>query len=194
VPNTTTLGFEYFKRYFYPQAQKDAIIVDERFNAGGQLADYYINALRKPFIAMWAMRYGEDLKTPQASIQGPKVMIIDETAGSGGDLLPWMFRKLQLGTLVGRRTWGGLVGILGFPVLMDGGGVTAPNLAIWTEDGWVVENEGVPPDIEVEQTPALVIAGHDPQLEKAIEVVLKQLEANPPKKLVRPPYPVRVRR
>jgi tricorn protease len=194
VPNTTTLGFEYFKRYFYPQAQKDAIIVDERFNAGGQLADYYINALRKPFIAMWAMRYGEDLKTPQASIQGPKVMIIDETAGSGGDLLPWMFRKLQLGTLVGRRTWGGLVGILGFPVLMDGGGVTAPNLAIWTEDGWVVENEGVPPDIEVEQTPALVIAGHDPQLEEAIKVVLKQLEANPPKKLVRPPYPVRVRR
>ena len=81
-------------------------------------------------------------------------MIIDETAGSGGDLLPWMFRKFGLGTLVGRRTWGGLVGILGFPVLMDGGRVTAPDLAFFTEDGWVVENEGVPPDIEVEQWPA----------------------------------------
>ncbi len=105
------------------------------------------------------MRYGEDLKTPAASIQGPKVMIIDETAGSGGDLLPWMFKKFGLGPLVGQRTWGGLVGTLGFPVLMDGGSITAPNLAIWTpEDGWTVENEGVAPDIEVEQTPADVIA------------------------------------
>jgi tricorn protease len=97
-------------------------------------------------------------------------MIIDETAGSGGDLLPWMFRKFKLGPLVGQRTWGGLVGTLGFPTLMDGGAITAPNLAIWTADeGWVVENEGVPPDIEVEQTPADVMAGRDPQLEKAIE-------------------------
>jgi tricorn protease len=193
VPNTSSLGFTYFKRYFYPQAQKDAIIIDERHNGGGQVADYYIDTLRKPFISMWATRYGADLKTPQASIQGPKVMIIDETAGSGGDLLPWMFRKLKLGTLVGRRTWGGLVGILGFPVLMDGGRITAPNLAIWTEDGWVVENEGVPPDVEVEQLPADVIAGRDPQLEKAIEVAMKQLQANPPAKPQRPPYPVRVR-
>ena len=122
------------------------------------------------------------------SIQGPKVMIIDETAGSGGDLLPWMFRKFKLGPIVGKRTWGGLVGILGFPVLMDGGGVTAPNLAIWTEDGWVVENEGVPPDIEVEQTPADVIAGRDPQLEKAIELALDALKKNPPKTPARPPY------
>ncbi len=109
-------------------------------------------------------------------------MLIDETAGSGGDLLPWMFRKAGLGPLIGRRTWGGLVGILGFPVLMDGGYVTAPNLGIWTEDGFVVENVGVPPDIEVEQLPALVEAGRDPQLEKAIEVVLEALEANPPVK------------
>jgi tricorn protease len=139
------------------------------------------------------MRYGQDLKTPMASIQGPKVMLIDETAGSGGDLLPWMFRKLQMGTLVGRRTWGGLVGILGFPTLMDGGTVTAPNLAIWSPDGgWVVENEGVPPDIEVEQTPADVIAGRDPQLDRAIEVALKQLEANPQPTPKRPPYPVKV--
>ena len=121
-------------------------------------------------------------------------MIIDETAGSGGDLLPWMFRNLELGQLVGKRTWGGLVGTLGFPVLMDGGGITAPNLAIWTEEGFVVENVGVPPDIEVEQWPAEVIAGHDPQLEKAIEVALAELEANPPHRFVKPPYPVRVRR
>ncbi len=191
VPNTSTLGHAYFKRYFYPQADKDAIIVDERFNGGGQVADYYIDHLRKPFVSYWAMRYGADLKTPGAAIQGPKVMIIDETAGSGGDLLPWMFRKFKIGPLVGQRTWGGLVGILGFPVLMDGGNITAPNLAIWTEEGWVVENEGVPPDIEVEQTPAAVIAGHDPQLERAIQVVMEELKKNPPKELKRPPYPVR---
>ncbi|MCH8287398.1 peptidase S41, partial [candidate division KSB1 bacterium] len=139
-------------------------------------------------------RYGADLRTPTASIQGPKVMIIDETAGSGGDLLPWMFRKFELGTLVGKRTWGGLVGTLGFPVLMDGGSVTAPNVAIWTEDGWLVENVGVPPDIEVDQLPAEVIAGHDQQLEKAIEVIMQDLEDNPPVKLKRPPYPVRIKK
>ena len=122
-------------------------------------------------------------------------MIIDETAGSGGDLLPWMFRKYKLGPLVGKRTWGGLVGILGYPVLMDGGGVTAPNLAFWTpEEGFGVENVGVPPDVEIEQAPADVIAGKDPQLEKAIEIVLKELEKNPPPRRKRPPYPVRVRK
>jgi tricorn protease len=194
VPNTTGAGHTYFKRYFYPQAHKEAIIVDERFNGGGQIADYYIDLLRRPFGAYWAMRYGEDLKTPTASIQGPKVMIIDETAGSGGDMLPWMWRKFGLGKLVGKRTWGGLVGTLGFPVLMDGGGVTAPNLAIWVPDGgWVVENEGVPPDIEVEQTPADVINGRDPQLERAIQVVMEELKKSPPPKDKRPPYPVRVR-
>jgi tricorn protease len=119
-------------------------------------------------------------------------MLIDETAGSGGDLLPWMFHKFNLGKLIGKRTWGGLVGILGFPVLMDGGFVTAPNLAIWTpEGGWVVENIGVPPDIEVEQTPAEVIAGRDPQLEKAIQVVMDELKKNPAPQPKRPPYPVK---
>ncbi len=180
LPNTTTLGHTYFKRYFFPQVAKDAIIVDERFNGGGQIADYYIDILMRPYISHWHMRYGQDMKTPQGSIQGPKVMLIDETAGSGGDLLPYMFRKFDLGTLIGKATWGGLVGMLGYPELMDGGSVTAPNVAIWDEDGWVVENVGVPPDIEVEQTPAAVIAGHDPQLEKAIEVILEKLEANPP--------------
>ncbi|MGH9311599.1 MAG: S41 family peptidase [Vicinamibacterales bacterium] len=192
VPNTAALGHTYFKRYFYPQAHKDAVIVDERFNGGGSVADYYIDIMRRPLISYWAMRYGDDLKTPTASIQGPKAMIIDETAGSGGDLLPWMFHKFGMGPLIGQRTWGGLVGILGFPVLMDGGGITAPNLAIWTpEDGWVVENEGVAPDIEVEQTPADVIAGRDPQLEKAIAVVMDELKKNPAPKPKRPPYPVK---
>ncbi|MCG6928887.1 MAG: PDZ domain-containing protein [Acidobacteria bacterium] len=190
VPNTAGMGHTYFKRYFFPQAHREAIIVDERYNAGGSVADYYIDILRRPVISYWATRYGADFKTPIAGIHGPKVMIIDETAGSGGDLLPWMFRKFELGTLVGRRTWGGLVGVLGFPVLMDGGIVTAPNLAIWTpEEGFTVENEGVPPDVEVEQTPKDVIAGRDPQLEKAIEIVMEQIGPEPRADPERPPYP-----
>ncbi len=193
VPNTAGLGFEYFKRYFFPQANKKAIIIDERFNGGGQLADYYIDILQRPYQAHWNMRYGKDLKTPSASIQGPKVMIIDETAGSGGDMLPWMFHKFNVGTIVGKRTWGGLVGVLGFPEFIDGGSVTAPNVAIWTKDGFVVENTGVPPDIEVEQTPSEVIKGNDPQLQKAIEVALKELEKHPQEDPKRPPFPKRVR-
>ncbi|MGV3518329.1 S41 family peptidase [Luteitalea sp.] len=191
VPNTAGLGHEYFKRYFYPQTGRDAVIVDERFNGGGQVADYYIDLLRRPLVSYWATRHGEPIRTPSAAILGPKVMITDETAGSGGDLLPWMFRKFGLGPIVGKRTWGGLVGILGYPVLMDGGTVTAPNLAIYTEDGWVVENEGVPPDIEVEQTPADVIAGKDPQLERAIQVALEALAASPARVPQRPKDPVR---
>jgi len=194
VPNTAGEGHEYFKRYFFPQADRKAIIIDERFNGGGLIADYYIDILRKPYQSHWNMRYGIDLKTPSASIQGPKVMIIDETAGSGGDMLPWMFRKFEVGTLVGKRTWGGLVGTVGFPELMDGGSVTAPNLAIWTKDGFIVENVGIAPDIEVEQWPADVIRGRDPQLEKAIEVAMKELEKNPQVEPQRPPYPVRVRK
>ncbi len=193
VPNTAGQGHEYFKRYFFPQADKKAIIVDERFNGGGLIADYYIDILMRPYQSHWNMRYTNDLKTPSASIQGPKVMLINELAGSGGDMLPWMFRKFNVGTLVGKRTWGGLVGTLGFPVLMDGGYVTAPNVAIWTEDGFIVENVGVPPDVEVEQTPSELIKGKDPQLEKAIEIIMKELEENPPKEYKRPEYPVRVR-
>ncbi|HSA95901.1 MAG TPA: PDZ domain-containing protein [Acidobacteriota bacterium] len=195
VPNTSTLGFIYFKRYFFPQADKEAIIVDERFNGGGSVADYYLDWLRKPVSAYWAMRYGADLKTPSASIQGPKVMIINETAGSGGDFLPYMWRKFGMGKLVGTATWGGLVGTLGFPVLMDGGSVTAPNLAFWdVGEGFGIENVGIPPDIEVEQTPKDVIAGHDPQLEAAIKVVMDELKRNPPAKPTRPPYPIRVKK
>ncbi len=191
VPNTTLQGHEYFKRYFFPQADKKAIIIDERFNGGGLVADYYIDILMRPYQAHWNMRYGMDMKTPNASIQGPRVMLINETAGSGGDMLPWMFRKFNVGTLIGKTTWGGLVGTMGFPELMDGGWVTAPNLAIWTEEGFIVENVGVSPDIEVEMWPKDVIEGRDPQLLKAIEVIMKELEKNPPKEYVRPPYPIR---
>ena len=195
VPNTSTMGLIYFKRYFFPQADKEAIIVDERFNGGGSVADYYLDWLRKPVSSYWAMRYGADLKMPSASIQGPKVMIINETAGSGGDLLPYMWRKFGMGKLVGTRTWGGLVGTLGFPPLMDGGIVTAPNLAFWdVGEGFGIENVGIPPDIEVEQTPSEVIAGRDPQLEAAIKVVLDELKANPPAQPKRPPYPIRVKK
>ncbi|MEO5932250.1 MAG: PDZ domain-containing protein, partial [Duganella sp.] len=194
VPNTASLGHTYFKRYFFPQADKDAVIIDERFNGGGSVADYYLEILQKKEIAWWTMRYGADMKTPSASIQGPRAMLIDETAGSGGDLLPWMFRKNQMGPLIGKRTWGGLVGVLGFPVLLDGGTITAPNLAFWTRDGgWGVENEGVAPDIEVDQTPADVIAGRDPQLEKAIEVIKAELAKNPPARPPRPAFPVKAR-
>jgi len=189
VPNTANAGHEYFKRYFFPQATKKAIIIDERYNGGGYLADYYIDILKRPEQAYWNFRYGKDLKSPSASIQGPKVMITDETAASGGDYLPWMFRKFKLGTIVGKRTWGGLVGVLGYPEFIDGGVVTAPNVAFYSENGFRIENEGVAPDIEVEQWPELVIKGHDPQLEKAIEIAVKGLEENPPKKMVRPAYP-----
>ncbi|MEM1092185.1 MAG: PDZ domain-containing protein, partial [Pseudomonadota bacterium] len=194
VPNTAGAGHEYFKRYFYPQSHKAGMIIDERYNGGGLFADYYIDILSRPFAAWWAMRYGDDLVSPRGAVYGPKVMIADENAGSGGDLLPWMFKKYELGPVVGTRTWGGLVGILGFPPLMDGGGITAPNLAIWNEDGWIVENVGVAPDVEVVQWPSEINAGRDPQLEKAIELALAALKDRAYTKPTRPPFPTRAAR
>ena len=117
-------------------------------------------------------------------------MIINEFAGSGGDAMPWYFRRSGVGKLVGKRTWGGLVGIGGFPDLMDGGRVTAPNAAIWNPNGqFDVENHGVTPDIEVEMDPELVREGHDPQLEKAVEVIMAELAKNPQPQPTRPDYP-----
>jgi tricorn protease len=194
VPNTAGAGYTSFRRYFFPQSYKDAVILDERHNSGGSVADYYIDVLQRNLISWWTFRYGAEMKTPSASIQGPKVMLADATAGSGGDLLPWMFKKFKVGPVIGTRTWGGLIGILGFPELMDGGGITAPNIAFRDpEKGWTVENEGVPPDIEVEDTPADLIAGKDPQLERAIQVVLQELKKNPPREYPRPPIPDKTR-
>ena len=193
VPNTAGAGHTYFKRYFFPQVNKKAVIIDERFNGGGQLADYYIDHLRRPYVSSWNFRYGDELHAPSASIQGPKVMLIDENAGSGGDYLPYLFRRFKLGKLIGKRTWGGLVGVLGFPEFIDGGSVTAPNVAYYNEDGFRIENEGVAPDIEVEQWPKAVMQGKDPQLEKAIEVVLEELKNNPTSYPARPAYPVKTR-
>ena len=194
VPNTAHMGYTYFKRYFYPQCDREAIILDERFNGGGSFADYYLNTLNQPYLCSWTTRYGEPYKSPSASIQGPKVLLINEYAGSGGDLLPFAFRKLGIGPLIGKRTWGGLVGVLGFPILIDGGFTSAPNLAVWTpEDGYFIENEGIAPDpgMEVEQDPAAVVRGEDPQLEKAIEVIMQQLPKEPPAPRTPPPFPKR---
>jgi tricorn protease len=135
----------------------------------------------------FTQRDGEPATSPIAGIYGPKVMIINESAGSGGDALPYMFHLRRLGPLVGKRTWGGLVGTLGFPSTIDGGGITAPNLAFYDLSGrWAVENEGVSPDIEVEYTPAEVIKGHDPQLERAVQEAMRLLEQNPVRKVPRP--------
>ncbi|WP_053002443.1 S41 family peptidase [Kordia jejudonensis] len=194
VPNTSVEGHEYFKRYFFPQTNKKAVIIDERFNGGGLLADYYLDILKRSKLSGWNFRYGNDIRTPSASIDGPKVMLVNEAAGSGGDYLPWAFKKQNMGTIVGKRTWGGLVGILGYPEFIDGGAVTAPNIAFWDENGYSVENEGVAPDIEVDQLPKLVIQGRDPQLEKAIEIALKQLKENQKVYPKRPEYPIRVRK
>jgi tricorn protease len=193
VPDTAVAGHASFKRYFFPQTHKEALILDDRNNGGGFVADYYIDTLRKQPVIRWATRYGKDLRTPRATIDGPKVMIINEGAGSGGDLLPWMFRKFQLGPIVGTRTWGGLVGNLEIHTLMDGGTITAPNIAGWTsQDGWVIENEGVPPDIEIEDSPQAMLAGRDPQLEKAIELALEALKKSARPEPTHPAYPNRM--
>jgi tricorn protease len=194
VPNTGAGGWDAFKRYFFPQADAEAIIVDERFNGGGQLADYVIDLLDREYASSWAFRYGEDLHVPQAAVLGPKVMLVNEWAGSGGDYMPWLFRQRDLGTLIGKRTWGGLVGILETPLTLDGASWTAPNLGFWTEDeGFGIENEGIPPDIDVEQWPAEVAAGGDPQLERAIALILQQLEQGSVADPERPPFPTRSR-
>ncbi len=191
LPNTAGVGFSNFNRYYFAQVGKEAAILDERFNGGGQLADYIIDHLRRPAQSRVASREGEDYTEPTESIYGPKVMIINAFAGSGGDAMPWYFRKAGIGPLVGTKTWGGLVGIGGYPQLMDGGFVTAPRWAIYGLKGeWEVENHGIAPDVEVEQDPKLVRQGHDPQLEKSVEVILELLKKNPPAKYPRPPYPV----
>ena len=190
VPNTAGAGYTSFNRYFFSQVGKDAAIIDERFNEGGQLADYIIDYLGRPLRSKVVTREGHDWSSPSEAIYGPKVMIINEMSGSGGDALPWYFRKAGLGPLIGKRTWGGLVGIGGYPELIDGGRVTAPRAAIYGLNGeWEVENHGIQPDVEVDLEPAAWRQGHDAQLEKAIEVVMQQLKEHPLPQIKRPPYP-----
>jgi tricorn protease len=190
VPNTAGAGYTSFNRYFFSQVGKEGAIIDERFNEGGQLADYIIDYLRRPLMSKVVAREGHDWSSPSEAIYGPKVMIINEMSGSGGDALPWYFRKAGIGPLIGKRTWGGLVGIGGYPELLDGGFVTAPRAAIYGLNGeWEVENHGVAPDVDVDLDPAAFRQGHDAQLEKAIEVVLQQMKEHPPQQHPRPAYP-----
>jgi len=187
LPNTAGPGYTYFTRYYYAQQDKEGAIIDERYNHGGQVADYIVNELERKLMGYFVQRDGQPATSPIAGIYGPKVMLINESAGSGGDALPYMFHQRKIGPMVGTRTWGGLVGTLGVPSLIDGPGITAPILAFYDLSGkWAVENEGVPPDVEVEYTPAAVINGHDPQLERAVQEALKLLEQNPVRKVPRP--------
>jgi tricorn protease len=192
LPDTYAGGYTNFNRYYFAQVGKDAAIIDERYNEGGDVADYIIEYLRRPLLSYWSLREGSDITTPIEAIFGPKVMIINEMAGSGGDAMPWMFRKTGIGPLVGKRTWGGLVGHYTNPGdLMDGGFTGTPNLAFYTPNGtWDVENHGVAPDVDVEYDPKSVREGHDPQLEKAVAVVLDLLQRSPPPPPPHhPPYP-----
>ena len=190
MPDTAEAGLTSFNRYYFSQTDKSGVIIDERYNGGGQVADYVIEVLNRPLLGWVAPRYGAIMRSPGASILGPKVMIINEMAGSGGDMMPWMFRYTKAGVLVGERTWGGLIGVGRYPVLMDGGTVTAPQMRLFSPTGeWIAENTGVAPDAEVDLDPASVRGGHDPQLERAISIALEQLRKNPPPKPVQPPYP-----
>jgi tricorn protease len=192
LPDTNIRGWVNFNRYYFGQVGKQGVVIDERFNHGGQIADYIIDKLNRRPEMVNATRQGAEAVEPAGAIFGPRVMIINQMSGSGGDALPWLFRKESLGTLVGMRTWGGLVGIGGYPDLIDGGTITAPRWALYgTHGAWEVENEGIPPDVEVDQDPALVRAGHDPQLEAAVQVALDELARHPPHAFVRPAYPDR---
>jgi len=190
LPDTAEGGFTNFNRYYFAQVGKEGAVIDERFNGGGLIADYIIDYMRRPLMGYFASRDGADYITPVGSIYGPKVMIINEYAGSGGDMMPWLFRAAGIGPLVGTRTWGGLVGMAGAAMLMDGGMTGAPQSGFWNPNGtWDVENHGVDPDIEVDLDPAAVKAGRDPQLEKAVEVAMDLLAKNPPPKHKKPAYP-----
>ena len=190
MPDTGQGGLTSFTRYYFAQTDRQGAIIDERFNSGGQVADYVINVLDRPLQGWWSPRYGAIYRTPAAAILGPKVMIINEMAGSGGDMMPWMFRHTRIGTLVGKRTWGGLVGIGAYPPLMDGGTVTSPDFGFFNPEGqWDVENKGTPPDVEIEMDPKSVHEGHDPQLEKAVQVAMEQLKQHPVPQPQHPAFP-----
>ena len=197
LPNTGNGGFNNFNRYYFSQKNKKGAIIDERFNQGGFAADYIVDLLNRELMGYFNNPVGD--KQPQtspiAALYGPKVMIINEMAGSGGDYLPYMFKKKKIGPLVGMRTWGGLVGIWDVPPLVDGGFITAPRGGFFNTEGeWDIENVGVSPDIEMDQDAKAVYEGGDPQLEKAIETALDLLKTNAIELKQQPPDPVRARK
>ena len=190
IPNTAGAGFDSFNRYFFAQTDKKAVVIDERYNQGGDIADYVIDVLKRKPMLNYESRQGVAVTEPSGAIFGPKAMLINQNAGSGGDAMPWLFRQAELGPLVGTRTWGGLVGIGGFPPLLDGGSVTAPRTALYGLTGkFDVENIGVSPDVEVEEDPKSAAAGHDPQLEKAVAIVMEELAKHPVPVFAKPAYP-----
>ena len=191
LPDTAVGGFTNFNRYYFPQNIKQGAVIDERFNGGGWIADYIVDWLNRSLLMAAMTREGKDDYFPQV-IFGPKVMLINEYAGSGGDALPWMFKRLGIGPLIGTRTWGGLIGIGGYPPLIDGGAITAPRFGLFNPQTgeFDVENKGVKPDIEVELDPALWRQGHDPQLEKGVSEALTELKKHPVPPVKRPKYPL----
>jgi tricorn protease len=191
LPNTAGAGYTFFNRMFFAQVDKEAMIIDERSNSGGQAANYITDVLSRAHLSGWKDRDGAPYATPAGAMHGPKVMLIDQDAGSGGDYLPYSFRTLGIGKLIGTRTWGGLIGIATNPGLMDGGWMTVPFFRFFdTNNKWTVENEGVAPDIEVKLDPIATNKGRDTQLEAAIGEILSQLEGfESPVSLQAPPLP-----
>jgi len=190
MPNTGGSGYTNFNRFFYSQLDKQALVLDERWNEGGFIADYVIDVLKRLPLSGAIERDGKAIHDPVGAIFGPKVMLINQNSGSGGDAMPWYFRKAAVGKLVGTRTWGGLVGIGGYPSLLDGGYVMAPRYAIYGLKGeWEVENHGIIPDVPVEELPRDVADGHDKQLETGVQMVLDELKANPIQAIPIPTYP-----
>ena len=192
VTNTGNEGYDGFVRQYLAQAGKSGVIIDERNNGGGQVADYIIDALRRIPLVQMAPRYGENFPLPMDAIYGPRTMMVNEHAGSGGDILPYMFKKYGVGKLVGKRTWGGTIGSGPVPQLIDGGTINVPHFPIADPDGlWGMEGEGVQPDVVVDLDPKAFAAGRDTQLEAAIKLTLEELKAHPPKQIKRPPPRVR---
>ncbi len=192
LPNTGQGGYTQFNRYYFAQQSKQGAVIDERYNGGGSAADYIIELLSRDFDGYFNNPVGDrtPFASPSAGIWGPKVMIINEMAGSGGDLMPYMFRRRKIGPLVGTRTWGGLVATSDQVPFVDGGNLVAPRLGFFDRDGkWAVENEGVGPDVDVENFPRDVIAGRDPQLERAVQEALRLLAANPVRSVKEPAGP-----
>jgi tricorn protease len=189
VPNTGISGQTDLLRQWRAQVHKDALIIDERFNSGGQIPDRFVELLNRPPKAYWAVRHGEGFQTPSVMHDGPKTMLINGWSGSGGDAFPDYFRKADLGPLIGSRTWGGLIGISGAPSLVDGGVATVPTFRMYNPDGtWFAEGTGVRPDIPVVNNPATLYDGTDQVLERAIDEMEAALEENNPSRPAPPAY------